>query len=148
MLFSHKTFRKTSSIWLTALVVLIALSSCQKVIDVKLDDADKKLVIDAVLTDHEGGCIVKISKTKSFNESNNFTGLGGATVSIKDESGNITALTETATGVFTHPSLKGIYGKTYQLLVQAEGKNYTSSSTMPQLVTFDSAYLETQKFFD
>jgi hypothetical protein len=148
MFFNKNAFRKYAAATALMLVGIFALTSCQKVIDVKLDDADKKLVIDAVLTNVEGGCVVKLSKTKTFNENNNFSGLSGAVVTIRDESGTLTTLTETSTGVYTHPTLKGINGKTYQLQVNAEGKSYTSSSTMPGLVPLDSIYLETQKFFD
>lgn len=141
------TIRYCAAIML-ALAGAITFSSCQKVIDVKLNEADKKLVVDAVLTDNEGGCIVKLSKTKAFNDNNNFVGLSGATVTMADEAGNVTPLTETDPGVYTHATLKGINGKSYKLQINAEGKSYTASSTMPQQVTFDSAYLETQKFFD
>lgn len=140
--------KRPKAIMLLALVGIIAFSSCQKVIDVKLKDSDKKIVIDAVLTDKEGGCIVKLSKTKTFNESNNFTGLGGATVTIKDDAGTTIPLTETTAGIYTNPTFKGLSGHTYQLAVTAEGKSYTASSTMPEQVVFDSVYLEKQKFFD
>jgi hypothetical protein len=126
---------------------LATFTSCQKVIDVKLDDADKKIVIDAVITDQVGGCIVKLSKTKNFKEDNSFNGLSGATVTIKDETGTIIPLNETDPGVYTAPQLKGNNGKTYQLSVNAEGKSYTASSTMPEQVILDSTYLEKQKFF-
>lgn len=133
---------------IVAVASVVCFTSCQKVIDVKLDEADKKIVIDAVLTDKEGGCVVRLSKTKNFDDNNDFVGLSGALVTIKDETGNITTLTETTPGVYTDNQLKGTSGKTYQLLVNAEGKTYSASSTMPENVHLDSLYLKTQKFFD
>lgn len=132
---------------IVAVASVVCFTSCQKVIDVKLDEADKKIVVDAVLTDHEGGCIVKLSKTKNFNENNNFVGLGGAVITIKDETGNTTTLTETSPGVYTNGQMKGTSGKTYQLLINVEGKSYSASSTMPENIHLDSLYLKTQKFF-
>jgi hypothetical protein len=140
-----KTF---SSLIIVAVASVVCFTSCQKVIDVKLDDADKKIVVDAVLTDHEGGCIVRLSKTKNFNDNNDFAGLSGAVVTIKDETGTTTTLTETKTGVYTNNQLKGNSGKTYQLMVTVEGKSYSASSTMPEHIHLDSLYLKTQKFFD
>ncbi|MFA6058001.1 MAG: DUF4249 domain-containing protein [Taibaiella sp.] len=145
----NKSMLKTfSSLMVVAVASIVCFTSCQKVIDVKLDEADKKIVIDAVITDHEGGCMVKLSKTKNFNDNNDFIGLGGAVVTIKDETGNTTTLTETTSGVYTNNQLKGASGKTYQLLVTVEGKSYSASSTMPENVHLDSLYLKTQKFFD
>lgn len=148
MIFSKYKNNPLLPLMTLALIVLATATSCQKVIDVKLDDADKKLVIDAVITDQVGGCVVKLSKTKNFKEDNNFNGLSGATVTIKDENGTIIPLAETTPGVYTAPQLKGNNGKTYQLSVTAEGKNYTASSTMPEQVVLDSVYLEKQKFFN
>jgi len=147
MLRYKKTLRHT---FLPALAacMLLSFGSCEKVIDVTLKGADKKVVIDAVLTDHAGDCKVKISQTKNFNDNNNFEGLAGAAVSIRDEDGNTTVLTETATGVFAGSSLTGMPGKKYTLTVSVNGETFTATSTMPQKVPLDSIYVKTQKFFD
>lgn len=131
-----------------ALVLAIGFSSCQKVIDVKLDEADKKVVIDAVITDQAGGCIVKVSQTKKFNESNDFNGLSGAQVSIKAPDGSITPLSETSTGIYKHASLSGQPGKQYELTVTVNGQTFIGTSVMPEAVVLDSIYIKTQKFFD
>lgn len=145
----NKSMLKTfSSLIIVAVASVVCFTSCQKVIDVKLDEADKKIVIDAVITDNEGGCKVRLSKTKNFDADNNFVGLSGAVVTIKDETGTATTLTETTTGVYSNSHLKGTSGKTYQLLVTVEGKSYSASSTMPEHIHLDSLYLKKQKFFD
>jgi len=130
------------------LLLLTGLSSCEKVIDVKLNEADKKIVVDAVLTDQEGGCMVKLSKTKKFEEDNSFNGLAGAAVSIRDENGAVTQLTESQPGVYKHATLKGMPGKTYELTISVEGQTIKGSSTMPEPVHLDSVYIKKQKFFD
>lgn len=131
-----------------AIVIVAGFSSCEKVIDVKLDDADKKVVIDAALTDHAGGCVVKVSQTKNFDDNNNFDGLSGAAVSIKDASGTVTPLTESSPGIYKHASLLGEPGKEYELTVTVNGQTYKGTSVMPQAVLLDSIYVKTQKFFD
>ena len=127
---------------------LLALTSCEKVIDVKLGDADKKIVIDAALTDHAGDCVVKISQTKNFDDNNSFAGLSGAVVSIKDQAGNVTPLTEETPGIYKHATLLGAPGNSYELTVQVNGQTYKATSVMPQAVLLDSLYTKTQKFFD
>lgn len=133
---------------LAAVVALAGLSSCEKVIDVKLGETDKKVVIDAVLTNEAGDCAVKISSTRNFSDNNDFAGIGGAQVSIKDEAGNSTVLTESSTGIYTHGTLTGDPGKKYTLTVTVNGETFTAASTMPQQTLLDSIYVKTQKFFD
>lgn len=133
---------------LTLLAVVFTFSSCEKVIDVKLDDADKKLVIDAVITDQAGGCKVLVSQTKNFKDDNSFTGVSGAVVSITDGSGNETVLSPaSAVGVYEAPALVGQSGITYKLKVTANGQTYNAKSTMPAKVPLDSIYISTIKFF-
>lgn len=133
--------------YLIAALLVLATASCQKVINVKLDEGDKKLVIDGVLTDHEGGCVVKLSQTKGFYDDNNFIGISGAQITISSNGQLLSTLTETAPGVYTDAALKGDYGKAYDLSVLLNGKSYTATSTMPALVPFDSIYVETKSFF-
>ncbi len=132
---------------LALLATVITFSSCEKVIDVKLDNADKKIVIDAVLTDQAGGCQVRISQTKNFKDDNSFVGIGGATVSITDGSGTVTNLQETATGVYVAPALSGQSGTTYKLKVNVNGQTYNATSVMPQKVQLDSIYISKIDFF-
>lgn len=114
--YSYKPVKQVCSI-AGLFMFMLAAASCEKVIDVKLDDADKKFVVDAVLTDQAGDCMVKLSQTKNFNEDNTFNGFSGAAVTIKDPEGNITTLAETAPGVYTNTTLKGASGKAYELTV-------------------------------
>jgi hypothetical protein len=139
-------FLKAYHYLIAALLVLSTLS-CQKVINVDLDEADKKLVIDAALTDQAGGCIVKLSNTKDFYDDNTFVGISGAQIKISSGGQLLSTLTETSQGIYTDPALKGDYGKEYELSIAYDGKTYTAKSTMPYVVPFDSAYVETQSFF-
>jgi biopolymer transport protein ExbD len=133
--------------YLIAALLVLSTVSCQKVINVDLKETDKKLVIDAVLTDHEGGCVVKLSQTKEFYDDNSFVGISGAQVTISSNGQLLSTLHETSQGVYIDSDLKGNYGKVYELSVVLNGKSYSAVSTMPYLVPFDSAYAKTQSFF-
>lgn len=128
--------------------LMLAAASCEKVIDVKLNEGDKKFVIDAVLTDQPGTCVVKLSQTKNFNDDNSFNGFSGATVTITGPSGTVTTLSEQSPGIYGNTSLTGTTGGTYQLRVQAGDQTFTATATMAPQVPFDSMYVKTQKFFD
>jgi hypothetical protein len=132
------------------IIVLISyvLSSCEKVIDIDLDDAEKKYVVEGVITDQAGQCGVTITQTKNFDEDNTFPPVAGALVSITDNStGTTTQLSEVSPGVYKHASLAGVCGKTYTLHININGDVFTASSTMPQLVRMDTIYVTNDNWF-
>lgn len=133
---------------LVALALITGFTSCQKVIDVDVDEAEKKIVIDAVLSDEAGGCIVKVSKTKNINDDNAFNGVAGAVITIKDEAGTVSSLTEESAGIYKNSTLVAEPGKKYELTVLVEGHTFTSTSVTPQPIPLDSIYIKKQKFFD
>lgn len=129
-------------------LAVIAFSSCEKVIDVKLNNADKKLVIDAQITNVAGTCKVIISRTKEFSSNNELDGVSGATIEILGDDGTVFSLADIGGGVYESDGATGLPGHTYELKITVEGKTYTATSTMPEFVTFDSLSVEKQKFFD
>ncbi len=127
-------------------LVITFFASCERVIDVKVNDAVKKYVIEGVLTDQTGSCQVIISQTKGFNEDNSFAGVSGAKVSITDEAGIISNLTGTGGGYY-ESNLAGIPGKTYMLQVNINDEVFTAVSKMPVPVLIDSLYITEVSFF-
>ena len=125
------------------LATALLLSSCQKVISVKLDTASTQYVIVGTLTDQPGVCQVSVTQSKSFSENNSFPGVSGATVTIENN-GVTTPLPETSSGVYQTTALTGIPGNTYHLTVTIGSQLFTASSTMPQPVALDSIYTSTE----
>ncbi|HEV7329436.1 MAG TPA: DUF4249 domain-containing protein [Flavisolibacter sp.] len=115
-------------------------TSCEKVIDVNVRDADKKLVIEGVLTDQSGDCLVKISRTKSLSSTNEMDAVSGASVQIRDGNGAVVQLIETAAGQY-RADLIGQPGTTYELTVKLGGQTYTAVSSMPTSIAIDSLYV-------
>jgi hypothetical protein len=136
---------KYTSHIISAFLLIIFFSSCEKVIDVKVNDAAKKYVIEAEITDQPGGCQVLISQTKSFSENNNFAGISGAKVTITDEAGVVTNLTENTGGIYKS-NLTGAEGKKYILNVNINGALFTATSRMPRVVPLDSVYVTDLSF--
>ncbi len=132
----------------TVIGSLLLFSSCTKVIDVELKDADKRYVVEAVVTDSSGTCRVLLSQTKNFTEDNSFNSVSGAAVTISDLDGSSTVtLAETAPGEYTDAAFAGIPGHTYLLDITANGNTFTARSTMPLKVNFDTLYMTTDNLF-
>src|ERR1700754_2626755 len=129
-----------------ALLLLLGLvSSCEKAIDLKLDNSAPQYVIEGTVSDQAGGAKVLVSQSKKFTDDNSFVGVTGAQVSVESD-GNVYQFDATGTGVYQNLTLTGIPGHTYNLTVTINGKTYTSVSTMPQPVTLDSIYVVDDEF--
>jgi len=128
------------------ILISICFTSCQKVIDLKLNTSSSQIVIKGNIYDQAGPYTVTISKSVNFDESNNFPTVTGAIVIINDNVGNIDTLKETASGTYVTSALQGIPGRTYALTVITNGQTYNASSTMPDAVEIDSTYFEKSMF--
>lgn len=118
------------------LVALIACLGCEKVINYDVKDEASKLVIAGNISNMPGQYNVRISKTVSYNELNNFPPVSDAFVEIKDDAGNTEVLTGTAPGIYETLRLEGLPGRTYTISVTINGnENYNATSKMPHPVS-------------
>lgn len=123
--------------------LLFSLSSCKKVIDLKLKETTPLIVVDGQVTNSSTlGSLVKLSKTTKVNTDNTSIPLIGATVTIQEDNGTVYSMPEVSNGVYKNANLVGVIGKTYHLKVITNGVTLTSSSTMPVMVNFDSLAVE------
>lgn len=136
-----------NKIILPLIAAAVALSSCQKVIEIDLNSSDPKIVIEGNISDQPGPHTVTITRSVNFSQTNSFPAVSGATVVLSDNLGNSETLTETSPGVYQSSVLQGVPGRTYFLNVTAEGKTYSAESTMPQLITLDSLVVESASGF-
>ena len=120
--------------------------SCTKIIDVDLNSADPQVIIEGEVTDQVGGIQVKITKTVNFSDPNVFPALRSAVVTLSDDTGTNTTLTETNPGIYTLDSVVGVPGRTYTLQIVAEGRTYTATSKMPSTLNLQGIIIEESAF--
>lgn len=132
---------------LGVLAALFMLIGCEKVINLKLDNAEPQLVIYGGLSDKVENHLIMISKTYDFTDPNRFNSVSGAKVIVRNEEGNTMEYVEVSKGVYQSPKFRGQSGKKYTLDVTYEGKIYTASSTMPGKVPLDSLTFKDFSFF-
>jgi hypothetical protein len=134
--------KKTNLTLYIALLVL-SLTSCEKVIDLDLTTAAPIIVVDGQVTNSGTvGSFVKLSYTNTVQSDNSIVPLIGATVTIQEDNGTVYALPEVSNGIYRNVALVGITGKTYNLKIVKNNVTLTSSSTMPAMVNFDSLVVE------
>lgn len=127
---------------LFALVYLFTLTSCEKVIDLDLNSEDPKYVVEGTVTRDSTVHTVKITRTLNFDETTAYPTVDNAVVTITDNLGNSTTLALVSPGVYQTANYLGVEGRTYTINVSVDGKNFSSSSTMPYQVPIDSLTLE------
>lgn len=131
-----------------AILGVFSITGCEKVIELDLDNADPRIVIDANINDQFENQTVRVSKSYSFTEGNKFNGISGAKVVLTTMDGDVIVYPETATtGVYRSPRMRGKPGVEYTINVTVEGKTYTSVSTMPFKVSLDSLSFKQFEFF-
>jgi len=129
------------------ILVLSAFCSCQKVINLNLQNSAPQYVIEGNVTDQPGPYTVTITKSVSFTQDNVYPAVSGAIVVITDNTANVTdTLKETTPGNYNTSILAGVSGHQYSLYVNAASNIFTSSSTMPPAVSLDSLYAQVNSF--
>jgi hypothetical protein len=123
--------------FLLIVLLLPALTGCEKVIQLDLGNKTNELVIEANITNTGGPQMVRLSKDVPITNTNTYPPVTGATVVISDDKGNSYPATESSAGTYTL-NATGLPGSTYTMNVSTEGKNYRAVSTMPGLVKLDS----------
>jgi hypothetical protein len=125
-----KTFKKRVNIIFA--IILFAITSCEKVIEVDLPETDKRLVVEGIISNEPGIFTVKLSRTQKYKfiyDSASIKYESGAKVIISDDAGQIDTLREASTGIFkTHSNItKGKIGRSYHIdIFTNDGKHYKS----------------------
>lgn len=119
-------------------------SGCTEVIQLDLNDANPRVVIEGCVNDDAGPYYVQISRSQGINGTGEAEAIGGAQVIISSSDGQRDTLREMAGGLYATQQLVGRTGVTYYLAVVSEGNEYTSVSSMPAKVPLDTAFTQMQ----
>jgi hypothetical protein len=127
--------------------LILTFSSCQDVVQVKLDEGSKLYVIDAFINNLRGDQVVKITSNSNYFSSTDPSGISGANVVLVD-------LTDNKQYNFIH-SNGGRYvyslgntdtiakvGHEYKLMVEINGDMYLATSKQKRPASIDSIGVE------
>ena len=140
-------FLKKYKLQFSCFLVLL-LSSCEKVINLNLDQTTPKIVIEGIFTNLNVSHLVSISYTKNFEADNKKVPVYGALVLLKEENGPTISFTEQGkSGNYYSTKFKGVAGKKYTMTITVNGKTYTAISKMPFPVPLKSLNQTELTFF-
>ena len=145
-MFKNKSM-KSHLIAVSVVIMAIALlSGCEDVIDLNVNEAAPRLVIEAVILDRPSPyAYVLITKSMGPFLAEDLTMVSDAEVIISDDAGNVDTLTEYQPGVYLTPDIEAAAGRSYTASVTVEGETYTSTSVMPEAIEIDSIGFEYQE---
>src|SRR5690606_17534498 len=144
--FSTFFMQKHSVLSLFLPLSIAFLTSCEKVLDIDLKDAEPRLIVEANVSDQPGPHTVQLSQSVSFNATNQFPAVSNALVIISDNAGQRDTLTETSPGNYQTGNLQGIPGRQYFLQIKVGEELYEASSQMPQPVAIQKIEIEKFRF--
>ncbi|MGC4056756.1 MAG: DUF4249 domain-containing protein [Chitinophagaceae bacterium] len=130
--------------------ILLMFASCEKVINVDLKNSDKRVVIQGFITDESGTVnhTIMVSRSVAFSASNEPDFVQGALVVVTDlTEGRSDTTLEVSPGNYQTQRTPGVPGHTYQLVAKVGDETFTSTSTMPSPVAFDSLYVDSFSAF-
>jgi len=118
--------------------------SCEKIIDLPLNDADQKVVIEAVTSDFVGDSYILVSKTGTVYEQSVFEKVNDATVTLTDKYGVTTTFTEDGNGIgrYINPAFVVTENNNYTLNINAAGLDFTGKTTTQTNTPLDFIYTD------
>lgn len=129
------------------LVTVIAFTSCEDVIQVKLDQGDPIITIDAFINDMRTNQKVRLTYTDGYFSQKPNDPITGATVKLKDVTSGVEyTFTDHNDGDYIYTlattDTLGRVGHQYELTVVHQGNTFVSSSRMNRTAQVDSLIVE------
>jgi hypothetical protein len=135
---------KYTGFFVLAIVAMLGISSCEKVVKVDVPAGETLLVVDAWINDLPGKQTVRLTTTAPVFDGNHTPAANGATVFLTDlNNGKQYSFTEnsgTGNYEFTPAATDTMTVEThqYRLTVNWQGNTYTSTSTLNRTTTVDT----------
>ncbi|MGZ4036575.1 MAG: DUF4249 domain-containing protein [Bacteroidia bacterium] len=130
-------------VYFFSVILLTGLCSCEDVIQVKLDQGSKLVVVDAFVTDMRMDQRIRLTYSDDFFDGQNPPPVKNATVKLTDLSTNKTFnFLDQGTGDYIYGlalnDTVGFVGHNYKLEVTSNGITYTSLATLKRTTPIDS----------
>jgi hypothetical protein len=139
-----KKFRQTNI--LLILLGSLFLISCEKVIDIDLNEAATKMVIEGNITSDAGPYQVSLSTSGGYFDNAAVQPIENGVITISDFLGGSETLTEIEPGIYSTTDFTGIEEMNYTITVEVNGEVYTGSEYLPHKIEIDTLEYEIDEF--
>lgn len=124
---------------------VLTLFSCQKVIDVDLNDSNPIVVIEANYRAEDSTVLVRITQTSNYFDNSASPEINSALVTIVDQAGNPTTIPSIGNGYYELSAYAPVFNTTYTLNVTINGENYSAECVLKTPVQLEDI---TYQYFD
>ncbi|WP_159038465.1 DUF4249 domain-containing protein [Brumimicrobium mesophilum] len=132
------------NIFYIIIALLFTATSCQKVIDLKVNDAEPKMVIEAKYDAIKEIVTVQLSKTINVFSNEGYPQISGANIEIIDANGVVSTLNDDGNGAYSLTNYAPQYNSEYTIKINVEGEVYEASDYLVPVVPLDSLTTEFQ----
>ncbi len=115
------------------LVIIISSYSCEKVIDINLNESDPQIVIEANIHNNDDDCLVKITRTCSYFSSESPEPISGAVISLANQTSEY-SFSEIKEGLYQLDKIGKLIPASYTLSAEFDSVTYEATSTMPTAI--------------
>lgn len=136
---------KNYRLYIVALITLYTLSSCEKVIDLKVPDGEKLPYVDAWITDKPGRQTIKFLRAVNYLENKEPESISDAQITITDVTDNKTYDFTYQNGAYQYDAgaaAIGTIGHTYKLTINWEGQQFEATDVLKRVTKIDSISVE------
>lgn len=132
-------------------IIILAISSilffsCEKVIEIDLNEADRRLVIEGNVTSIEEPYTVTLSTSGGYFDNTAIQPVENGIVQISDENGNTTILEQTSPGIYSTDDFIGVENMNYSVQVEVNGQFFSGTEYLPPKIAIDSLFAEIDDF--
>ncbi|WP_020530483.1 DUF4249 domain-containing protein [Flexithrix dorotheae] len=125
--------------YIAVIFVLASCSNLEKTIELDLEQAEKVVVIDGLITDELRQQRIVVGQNVDFYTTGATPKLSGAFVTVSDDEGNTYTFEEDSENQGVYLSeFQGIIGRTYSLKVEVNGGVYEATETLNRVAPIDS----------
>ncbi|MFS4491930.1 DUF4249 domain-containing protein [Maribacter sp. 2308TA10-17] len=137
----------------TILLLILSLASCEDVIDVPVQTAPTRLVVEASLDWEKGTAgneqTIQLSNSSAFFDNTINTAVTGASVKVtNDSSGAEFVFVDQNTGEYATSSFVPAIGQSYTLEIIHNGETYSAQETLMAVPEITELFQDTEDGFD
>lgn len=136
----------------TALLAIICLfASCEKVIDLDLDESEPQLVVEANLDASANTISVIITRSTDYFNSTELERINGAEILLTDAQNNVISIPEVSDGFYFLDLSDVEENQVFNLDVTVEDETYSAQSFLPESIEIEqlsALFQEENAFFD
>ena len=113
-------------------------SACEEVIVLDLENAEKRVIIQAQLDATIMTATVLLNKSNGFYETSEPESISNANIVLTSDDGQTYTLNETENGVYTANNVSATPEQSFTISIESEDETYTATATTPYSITLDS----------